>query len=190
MPLSQLDSHPGLPALVVIDMQKGIVSLPTAHPVADIVANNAALLRAFRAKGLPVVLVNVAGRPAGRTDAPAHGTPPADWAELIPELEVQPDDHKVTKLQWGAFYGTSLDQFLRRRGVTQVVLAGISTSIGVESTARNAHEYGYNVALVVDAMTDLNAASHQHSVEKIFPRLGETTTTAEVLAAVTQRADG
>lgn len=90
----------------------------------------------------------------------------------------------------GAFYGTSLDQFLRRRGVTQVVLAGISTSIGVESTARNAHEFGYNVALVLDAMTDLNLVSHEHSVEKIFPRLGETTTTAEVLNALAQRVDG
>ncbi|WP_087722763.1 isochorismatase family protein [Pandoraea sp. PE-S2T-3] len=189
MPLSQLDSRPGLPALVVIDMQKGIVRLPTAHPVADITANNVALLRAFRAKGLPVVLVNVAGLPPGRTDAPKHAGLPADWAELIPELEVQPDDHQVTKRQWGAFYGTSLDQFLRRRGVTQVVLAGISTSIGVESTARNAHEFGYNVALVLDAMTDLNLVSHEHSVEKIFPRLGETTTTAEVLNALSQRAD-
>lgn len=189
MPLSQLDSHPGLPALVVIDMQKGIVSLPTAHPVAGIIENCAALTQLFRARGLPVVLVNVAGRPAGRTDAPVHGTPAPDWADLIPELDVQPGDHKVTKLQWGAFYGTSLDQYLRRRGVTQVVLAGISTSIGVESTARNAHEFGYSVALVVDAMTDLNAASHEHSVEKIFPRLGETTTTADVLAALKQRAD-
>jgi nicotinamidase-related amidase len=81
----------------------------------------------------------------------------------------------------GAFPGTTLDGYLRERGVTQIVLTGIATSIGVESTARNAYDHGYNVTLVVDAMTDLNADSHRHSVEKIFPRLGESTTTGDLL---------
>ncbi|HEJ9147368.1 TPA: isochorismatase family protein [Serratia marcescens] len=179
MPLSQLDKNP---ALVVIDMQKGVVGLPTVHPAGEITANNARLARAFRAQGFPVVLVSVAGRAPGRIELSHNPQLPADWAELVSELEEHPDDHKVTKFQWGAFHGTSLDHFLRRRGVTQVVLAGISTSIGVESTARNAHDHGYHVALVVDAMTDMDAAAHQNSVERIFPRLGETTTTAEVLA--------
>ena len=81
----------------------------------------------------------------------------------------------------GAFFGTSLDAILRKAGVTQIVLAGISTSIGVESTARAAHELGYNVALVTDAMTDRSAEAHRHTVETIFPRLGETDTTERVL---------
>jgi nicotinamidase-related amidase len=178
MPLSQLDRNS---ALVVVDMQKGIVSLPTAHPADRVTANNAKLAHAFRASDRPVVLVNVNGISPGRIEKSHDYKPPADWAELVPELEEHPDDHKVTKLQWGAFHGTSLDQFLRRRGVTQVVLTGISTSIGVESTARNAYDLGYHVALVTDAMTDLDLAAHQHSIEKIFPRLGETTTTAELL---------
>ncbi len=149
MPLTQLDT---CPALVIIDMQKGIVGLPTAHPASEITANNARLARAFRARGLPVVLVNVEGRSPGRIELSHNVQLPQDWAELVPELEAHPDDHRVTKLQWGAFHGTSLDHFLRRRGVTQVVLTGIATSIGVESTARNAHDHGYHVALVVDAM--------------------------------------
>jgi nicotinamidase-related amidase len=90
-------------------------------------------------------------------------------------------DHLVTKQRWGAFLGTTLDEYLRQRGVTQIVLTGIATSIGVESTARSAYDLGYNVALVVDAMTDRDAGAHGHSVEKIFPRLGETTTTDDVL---------
>ena len=184
MPLSQLGTHP---ALVMIDMQKGIVALPTAHPAEEIIANNTKLARAFRAHGLPVVLVNVSGRAPGRIEISHNVQLPADWAELIPELEAHPDDHRITKQQWGAFHGTSLDHFLRRRGATQVVLTGIATSIGVESTARNAHDHGYHVALVVDAMTDLDPVAHRHSIEKIFPRLGETTTTAEALSLLEQQ---
>jgi nicotinamidase-related amidase len=178
MALTQLDT---VTALVVIDMQKGIVAMPAAHAASEITDRVARLARAFREHRLPVVLVNVIGRAPGRTEAKTNFAPSADWAELLPELDQQPDDHTVSKMSWGAFYGTSLDQFLRRRGATQIVLVGISTSIGVESTARAAYDHGYNVTLVVDAMTDLNADAHRHSVEKIFPRLGETTTTGEVL---------
>jgi len=175
-------------ALVLIDLQKGIVGLPTAHPTAGIVERSAQLAKAFRARGLPVVLVNVAGVAPGRIDAPARmGALPPDWAELVPELDQQASDHTVTKLQWGAFHGTSLDQYLRRRGVTEIVLAGVATSIGVESTARGAHEHGYHVALITDAMTDLDAQSHQHSIEKIFPRLGQLGTTEDVLALLKSR---
>ncbi|MFK0166913.1 isochorismatase family protein [Rhizobium sp. NPDC090279] len=185
MPLTKLDETP---ALLVIDIQKGTLGLPTVHPADEIAARNARLARAFRSHGLPVVLVNVGGVAPGRIERNHSFELPADWADLAPELEEHPDDHKVTKLQWGAFHGTSLDHHLRRRGVTQVVLSGISTSIGVESTARNAHDHGYHVALVVDAMTDLDLAAHHNSVERIFPRLGETTTTAEVLALLEQGA--
>jgi nicotinamidase-related amidase len=167
---------------MVIDLQKGVVGLPTAHPMGEIVERSAQLARAFRERGLPVVLDNVDGMAPGRTDA---GRPtfafPDDWTELVPELEQHPGDHLVTKQRWGAFLGTSLDDTLRRQGVTQIVLTGVATSVGVESTARSAYDCGYNVVLVVDAMTDRNADAHRHSVEKIFPRLGETDTTENVL---------
>jgi nicotinamidase-related amidase len=83
--------------------------------------------------------------------------------------------------RWGAFHGTDLDVQLRRRGVTQIVLAGVATSIGVESTARAAYEHGYNVTLATDAMTDLSADAHQNSLTRIFPRLGETGITNDIL---------
>jgi nicotinamidase-related amidase len=179
MPLNKLDS---VPALVVIDMQKGVVGLTTVHPAGEISSRIGVLAQAFRERGLPVVLVNVAGLAPGRTDAgPRNFSFPASWTELVPELDQQPSDHVVTKYQPGAFHGTSLDHYLRRQGATQIVLTGIATSIGVEATARSAYDLGYHVALVVDAMTDLDAEAHRHSVEKIFPRLGETATTSEVL---------
>jgi len=185
MALTTLDSSP---ALVVIDLQKGIVGLPAVHPVAEIIGRAARLAGAFRERGLPVVLVNVTGMPPGRTDAgrPKYSFPP-DWTELVPELEQCADDHIVSKQRWGAFHGTSLDDYLRRRGATQVVLTGVATSAGVESTARSAHDLGYNVTLVVDAMTDRDADAHRHSMEKIFPRLGETATTDEVVKALEGR---
>ncbi len=166
----------------MIDLQKGIVGLPTAHSSTEIVDRTAQLARAFRERGLPVVLVNVAGIAPGRTDAgrPKFSLPP-DWTELVPQLDQQPSDHPITKQRMGAFIGTSLDEILRQRGVTQIVLTGIATSSGVESTARSAYDLGYNVTFVVDAMRDRDPDAHRQSVEKIFPRLGETTTTTDLL---------
>jgi nicotinamidase-related amidase len=179
MPLTQLDPTA---ALIVIDLQKGIVGMPTAHSVSDIVSRNGQLARAFRRRGLPVVLVNVTATAPGRTDVgKSHVTITPDFAELIPELERQPDDLVVSKQRVGAFIGTSLDHFLRSRGVTQVFLTGITTGGGVEATARSAYDHGYNVVLVVDAMTDRNPEAHRHSVEITFPKLGETDTTGNVL---------
>jgi nicotinamidase-related amidase len=179
MPLTQLDP---VSALIVIDLQKGIVSLPVAHPIAEVVDRSAQLARAFRERGLPVVLVNVSDRAPGRTDAgPFKFAFPPDWTELVPELEQQPGDLLVTKKRAGAFLGTALDQHLRERGVTQVVLTGVATSVGVEATARSAYDLGYNVTLVVDAMTDMRPESHQHSVENVFPRIAETGTAEDVL---------
>ena len=134
MPVTKLDPSS---ALVLIDLQKGVVGLPTVHPAGDIIVRAAQLARAFRECGLPVVLVNVTAMAPGRTEA---GRPkfafPDGWTELVPELEKHPNDYLVTKQRVGAFHGTSLDSYLRERGVTQVVLAGISTSSGVEATAR------------------------------------------------------
>jgi nicotinamidase-related amidase len=169
-------------ALVVIDLQKGIASIPAVHPVEEIAARAASLATAFRRHGLPVVLVNVTGGAPGRTESSRPSfTPPPDWADLVDELQAQPADLLVTKQRWGAFHGTSLDAQLQNLGVTQIVLAGVATSAGVESTARAAHEHGYHVVLATDAMTDRDADAHANSVERIFPRLGETATTAEIL---------
>jgi nicotinamidase-related amidase len=114
---------------------------------------------------------------------------PSDWTELMPELEPGQNDHRISKQSWGAFIGTGLEAALRSRGVTQIFLAGVATSIGVESTARSAYDSGYNVVLIADAMTDRDGEAHRHSIEKIFPRLGETANTAEVLKLLSESED-
>jgi nicotinamidase-related amidase len=121
----------------------------------------------------------------GRTEAAARsnrGPWPANGDQIVDELAGHPGDLIVTKRNWGAFYGTDLDVHLRRRGITQIVLTGVATSFGVESTARAAYEHGYNVTLATDAMTDLSGEGHENALTRVFPRLGETGTTAEILA--------
>jgi nicotinamidase-related amidase len=94
MPLTKLDDNA---ALVVIDLQKGIAGLPTVHPAAEIIGRASQLARAFRERNLPIVLVNVTASAPGRTDAgPRNFQRPADWAELVPELDEQPGDHLVS----------------------------------------------------------------------------------------------
>jgi nicotinamidase-related amidase len=175
-------------ALIVIDLQKGIVTLPTVHPTSEVVKHASQLADAFRRHGLPVVLVNVDGGAQGRTDqAPRMRDFPAGWTDLVPELNHQPEDHTVTKRTWGAFTKTGLDEHLEKLGVTQVVIAGVSTSIGVESTARQAYEHGFHVTLAIDAMTDMNPDAHTNSITRIFPRLGESGTTQEIIALLDTR---
>ena len=176
-------------ALIVVDLQRGLVGLETMRPLPDVIRQAALLAETFRRHGLPVVLVNVDATAPGRTEAPRRvpSERPADWADIVPELNRQPQDHLVTKRTWGSFTRTGLDEHLRTLGCTQVVVAGVATSVGVESTARQAHELGYNVTLAIDAMTDLSAEAHDNSITRIFPRLGETGTTAEIVAMLDER---
>jgi nicotinamidase-related amidase len=185
MPVTTLDPKT---ALIVIDLQKGVVGLPTAHSTGAVVAEAARLAEAFRRRRLPVVLVNVAGVAPGRTEQarPAFAFPD-DWTELVAELNPQPQDHRVTKRTWGAFTNTDLLDILKREGATQVVIVGVATSAGVESTARQAHELGFHVTLATDAMTDMRLDAHENSIQRIFPRLGETATTDAILALLEAR---
>jgi nicotinamidase-related amidase len=179
MTISTLDEKS---ALLVVDLQKGIAGLPTAHPMAGVLAGAVTLTDAFRRRGLPVVLINVDAMAPGRTERARPNIPmPPGWTDLLPELRTQASDHLVTKRTWGAFTNTNLEQYLKGNGVTQVVIAGVSTSSGVESTARQAYELGFNVALAADAMTDLSLEAHDHSLKTIFPRLGETGTSREIV---------
>jgi nicotinamidase-related amidase len=188
MTISTLDAKS---ALLVVDLQKGIVGMPVAHPIADVVNNAAQLAEAFRKHGLPVVLINVDGLAPGRTEQARRVTEfPAGWTDLVPELNRQPSDHVVTKRTWGAFTNTDLDQYLKEAGVTQVVVCGVATTAGVESTARHAHELGFNVVLAADAMTDMNADAHHNSITRIFPRMGETGTTQEIINLLNEPSRG
>lgn len=185
MALTALDPNT---ALLVVDLQKGIVGSPPAPLMEPVVAKAKALVEAFRAQGAPIALINVAGVAPGRTEQPRRPTGPLDqsFTAFIPELDPQPADIVVTKRTWGAFASTDIEQRLRAIGVTQVVVIGVATGTGVESTARQAYEAGFNVTLAVDAMTDPRTEAHDYSIGKVFPRLGETGTTKEIIDMLTK----
>lgn len=180
MALTTLDPNT---ALLVVDLQKGIIASPFIHPVSEVVERARALIDAFRARRLPVVLINAAGGAPGRTEQPPRlaGPFPEGFTDFLPELDQQPDDIVVTKRTWGAFASTDLDERLKAAGVTQVVVLGVATGTGVEATARQAYELGFNVTLAIDAMTDTRPAAHDYSIKNVFPRLGETGTSQEIL---------
>lgn len=190
MPVTILDKNT---ALVLIDLQKGIVGLPLAHPAKDVLSNAAHLLSEFRRHQLPIVIVNVGFSADGgdaihtRNESQFRPTYNEGWSDITPEIQVLPGDIRITKHNWNAFYGTDLDLQLRRRGITGIVLAGISTSIGVEGTARGAHERNYNITFATDAMTDMNLKAHENSISVIFPRMGELDTTKAIIAKLEQR---
>ena len=183
-------------ALVLIDLQHGITALPTAHPSGEIVERCAQLADAFRLNDKLVIATKVAfDRDGGdviktRTAESATGSEPVpDYGELRTEVGLSNRDIVVTKRGWNAFYGTELDLELRRRKITGIVLAGISTSIGVESAARAANERGYELTIVTDAVTDTSERAHLNSLEVIFPRIAELATTQEVLTALAGTTD-
>ena len=177
-------------ALVLIDLQTGICSRETApHAAPDVVRRASALAKAFRAQGLPVILVTVGWAP-DMADAPrqryAAAIPaPADaeaFVTIVPELEAEPGDIPVRKHQWGAFHGTDLDLQLRRRGVDQIVIAGIATNMGVESTARAAWEHGYSLLFAEDVTSSFTTEMHDFAFSTIFPRLGLVTESEAIIA--------
>ena len=187
-----LQLNPATTALVLIDLQQGILPFAKApYDGAAVLARAVPLAAAFRAAKSPVVLVKVGFSADGgdvlksAVDAPnPAGAPPANWLADPAELPAQPGDIRILKRQWGAFQGTELDLQLRRRGIKTIVLAGIATSIGVESTARFAWELGYEIVFAEDATSGPDAAMHANSFEKVFPRLGRVRRTADVLAAL------
>lgn len=175
-------------ALIVIDLQKGIVSMPTKpYDTREVVRNAASLARKFREKSMPVFLVHVYSdvdtslHPLNDSGQMRRGDMPEDWHEFVPKLERSGNDVIITKKQWGAFYGTDLDLQLRRRKIETIVLCGIATKYGVESTARFAYEYGYQQVFPEDAMSDLSEESHRDSVEYVLKRIGRVRKTEEIL---------
>jgi nicotinamidase-related amidase len=184
--------EPSSTALVLIDLQQGILGYAKApYDAAAVLDRSARLAAAFRAAKAPIVRVKVGWSADGGDvlGAPVDTPPPAKgmsagWLDDPEALPTLPGDIPVLKRQWGAFTGTDLDLQLRRRGLRTIVLAGIATSIGVESTARFAWELGYAIVFAEDACSGPDEAMHRHSFGTIFPRLGRVRTTAQVLEAL------
>jgi nicotinamidase-related amidase len=178
-------------ALVVIDLQKGILSMPTKpYHAHEVIENAVKLVNTFRKNGMPVFLVNVITTKETMLNVVSDesfsrpSSLPSDWAEFIPEIAPTPNDIVITKKQWGAFYGTDLELQLRRRGMDAIVLCGIATDFGVESTARFAYEYGFQQIFAEDAMASRSEEQHNAAVNFIFKRMGRVRKTDEILKAI------
>src|SRR5882724_8828025 len=170
-------------ALVLIDLQDGILKHPLV-PLSgkELLSQGKALAEKFRAAGAPVVLVNVGWAADSKdvlrapVDYPTHpeGGVPAGFSKLAEGL-VAEGDILITKRQWGAFTGTELDLQLRRRGIRTIVLGGVATNMGVESTARQAWELNYEVVIAKEATTSLATDMHEFAMTKIFPMISRVT---------------
>lgn len=181
----------GSTALVLIDLQNSNVRHELTPYTAEQVVGNCVLLAGeMRNRGGMVIFVRVlldemlaltADAPLRPAGAPA---PPPDATYLADAAQVQATDHVVNKRQWGAFHGTELDQLLRRRHIKTIVLSGIATNFGVESTARDAFDRGYQLVFAEDAMSSMGADLHRFAVDNIFPKMGRVRSTRHLIDAL------
>ncbi|QNK70809.1 isochorismatase family protein [Variovorax sp. PAMC26660] len=193
--MEPLALNPRQTALISIDLQHSNVGRQLApHAAADVVQRSKRIADALRAAGGTVVWVRVdvtalLSLPADASISrpPGSPVPPPEFSQLVPELQVQDGDVLITKRQWGAFYGTDLDQQLRRRGIKTLVMSGIATNFGVDSTARAAFDRGYELVFVEDAMSSLAAELHHFANKELFPRMGRVRSTDALVAAIGSR---
>lgn len=191
------EAHPPLAldaastAIVIVDLQNGIAGRPelAPHSGADVTRRSIELANVARSKGALIVWVRVLlhellTRPADAA-APAGAVPPKEASEFVAAVTPEEGDEVVLKRCWGAFFGTQLEQVLRRKAVKIVVLAGIATNYGVESTAREAFDRGYDLVFAEDATTTMGAELHKFAVERIFPRMGRVRSAEAIAAALT-----
>lgn len=183
---------PSTTALLVVDLQKGILQIPLApHSADDVVAKAGKVVERFHAIGAPVIFSTVSWSSDFRdalqpsVDRPIQGPAPGpDWADLADALGAAGTDIRITKRQWGAFYGTEFDLQLRRRGVRTLAIAGVATNLGVESTVRSAWEHGYEVVVIEDATSSLSADMHGFAVNAIFPMIARVRSASQILEMI------
>ncbi|MCL5100600.1 MAG: isochorismatase family protein [Candidatus Marsarchaeota archaeon] len=188
----KISINPERTALVIIDLQKGIAKGRILEPFSgeQVVKNASRLVSEMRRKGSFIVAVHVGSRdgkdmPSVNSESSMHmSNMPNDWMDIVPELNITDNDHVILKHNWSAFYGTDLDLQLRRRHIDTIVLCGISTNIGVESTARDAFHHNYNQIFATDAMAAMNVKEHENTLEFIFPRMGIRATTEEIIESL------
>lgn len=181
-------------ALVLIDLQKGIVKMDVAHPIKNVLDKSAQLVDAFRKAGLPIVAVNVIPSPSNTRNenpvarnAASAAAAMEGFADIVDDIKTQATDIFITKKTWNAFYNTMLHDELQKRNIMGIVLVGVATSIGVEGTARAAAERGYNISFATDAMTDRILEAHNHSINIIFPRIGEIGASTDIIEKLSSR---
>jgi len=189
--MNPLHLDPKKTALILIDLQNGIVARQTApYSPSEVVQKSRQLAQRFREKGALVIYVrvnlnNLLPLPVDTPSRDPNAPPlPAEASDLVSDAGFEARDLLITKRHWGAFAGTELEQQLKERGIETIVLGGIATNIGVESTARQGTGLGFAFVIVEDACTGIDAQAHRFAFERIFPRLARVRTTDEVIAAL------
>jgi nicotinamidase-related amidase len=179
-------------AIVIIDLQKGIAYRDniTPHSSETVINNNILLTNKLKNTDVLIVMVHVKNYGPETlhpiTDAPSL-TPhqlPDDFSDFVMPIAYDETVNNVihiAKHNWGAFYGTDLDLQLRRRDIDTIILTGIATTVGVDTTAREAYQHGYNLICVEDAMSNMDAKYHYQTIEKTFKRIARVRSTQEVL---------
>ena len=188
--MSDLQLTAAKTALVVIDLQKGVVGRPIVpHTAREILERSSRLAKAMREKGGTVVYVRVDFNdflrlPVDQPPAIPDGPLPTELSEIVPEAGMLGGDVLITKRHHGAFAHTELETLLKAHGVETVVICGVSTSVGVESTARQGTGLGFAFVVVEDACGAMAVEEHEYAVKTIFPRLAKVRSTDEVIAAL------
>lgn len=182
-------------AFVAIDMQKGIVNNGTLspHTAQSILTNNDLLVRTLKRTAALKVLVNVdiSTFPylSQQTDMGGMtASVPPEFTDLLLKDSLKDTNNMltITKYNPSAFFGTSLDLQLRRRGIETIILSGVATANGVYATALDAFQHGYHIVLAEDACSDRDKESHQLFIKKIFPKTARVRSTKQIIEAIQQ----
>ncbi|WP_448951894.1 hydrolase [Labrys neptuniae] len=193
-----LHLEPHRTALVMIDLQNWIVSRPVApHSGDDVVDRSLRIAKALRKAGGTVVLVRVLFSDGYRDVVKT----PVDSPLVLPENRMPPEavafdarlnpakvDVVITKRQWSAFHGTELDLQLRRRGIDTVIVSGIATNFGVESTVRDAFAYNYAAIVAEDATSSFSPEMHRFAIDHVLPRVARIRSSGMIIDAINDKA--
>jgi nicotinamidase-related amidase len=191
--------YPQTSALLLQDLQNELIK--GSRPVvplsgAELIANCQKLLAKARAVGMPVIYVRVSRRPDLR-DAPRPplGAPPGaagapsliegtEGAAIVAELAPRPEEVVVTKHTTSPFYTTDLGVYLRRFGISTLLLTGYSTTGVVEGMLRDARDQDYDCVVVRDCCAAATVQEHDTCMDVVFPRMAWVASAEEVINAI------
>ncbi len=195
-------------ALLVIDMQNAFCStdgsmqrlgLP-AERLRVAIPHVRNLVITARAHGAPVIFTRYVYRPDYRdggllvseilpqiraTGALREGS----WdVEIIDELRPTADDIVIDKNRYSAFWNTRLDDRLRAFSADTLIIAGVTTSMCLDSTARDAHMRDYRVWVVREATAEYDVARYEHALRTLAFGFGEVINAAEAESRLVRHA--
>ena len=190
--LERIDAGMGkTPALIVVDVVKGFTdpACPLGAEAEEVVAANAALMDAFHAAGLPVVLTTVIYRSdeeatVFRARVPALNllTPDSDWVKFDPRLPIHDTDLQLEKRHASSFHGTDLDDWLKARNVDSVVVTGLTTSGCVRATAVDGLQNNYKVLVPREACGDRDPEAHQANLYDMNAKYADVLSIEETMS--------